>query len=62
MTHIIMLHGKKVRHKILHTVQLHVYIRNSRKGKTILTRGTSLVVQWLRLCTPKAGGLSSIPD
>ena len=23
--------------------------------------GTSLVVQWLRLCTPKAGGLDSIP-
>ena len=23
--------------------------------------GTSLVVQWLRLCTPNAGGLSSIP-
>ena len=23
--------------------------------------GTSLVVKWLRLCTPKAGGLGSIP-
>ena len=23
---------------------------------------TSLVAQWLRLCTPNAGGLSSIPD
>ena len=23
--------------------------------------GTSLVVQWLRLCTPNAGGLGSIP-
>ena len=23
--------------------------------------GTSLVVQWLRLCTPKAGGLGMIP-
>ena len=22
---------------------------------------TSLVIQWLRLCTPKAGGLSLIP-
>ena len=27
----------------------------------ILTSGTSLVVQWLRLCTSKAGGLSLIP-
>ena len=34
MTHI-MQHGKKVRHKILHTVQLHVYIRNSRKGAAL---------------------------
>ena len=24
--------------------------------------GASLVVQWLRLCTPNAGGLGSIPD
>ena len=24
-------------------------------------KGTSLVVQWLRLCTPNAGGLGSIP-
>ena len=23
--------------------------------------GTSLVVQWLRLCAPNAGGLGSIP-
>ena len=28
-----------------------------RKGKV----GTSLVVQWLRLCTPTAEGLGSIP-
>ena len=26
-----------------------------------LATGTSLVVQWLRLCTPNAGGLGSIP-
>ena len=25
------------------------------------TGGTSLVVQWLRLCAPNAGGLGSIP-
>ena len=25
-------------------------------------QGTSLVVQWLRLCAPNAGGLGSIPD
>ena len=25
-------------------------------------RGTSLVVEWLRLCAPNAGGLGSIPD
>ena len=25
------------------------------------TAGTSLVVQWLRLCAPKAGGTGSIP-
>ena len=24
--------------------------------------GTPLVVQWLRLCAPNAGGLGSIPD
>jgi len=24
--------------------------------------GTSLVVQWLRLCAPNAGGTGSIPD
>ena len=24
--------------------------------------GTSLVVQWLRFCSPRAGGLGSIPD
>ena len=24
--------------------------------------GTSLVIQWLRLCVPKAGGLGLIPD
>ena len=24
-------------------------------------KGTSLVVQWLGLCTPNAGGLGSIP-
>ena len=27
----------------------------------ISTLGTSLVVQWLRLCTSNAGGLGSIP-
>ena len=25
------------------------------------TLGTSLAVQWLRLCTPNAGGMGSIP-
>ena len=25
------------------------------------TLGTSLVVQWLRLCTPTAGSLGSVP-
>ena len=27
-----------------------------------LFQGTSLVVQWLRFCTSKAGGTGSIPD
>ena len=34
------------------------------KMKTLIkkdTRGTSLVVQWLRLHTPNTGGLGSIP-
>ena len=26
-----------------------------------MSGGTYLVVQWLRLCTPNAGGLGSIP-
>ena len=26
-----------------------------------VSEGTSLVVQWLRLCAPNAGGLGSIP-
>ena len=34
-----------------------VYGRGSRRASL----GTSLVVQWLRLCTPNAGGLGSIP-
>ena len=33
------------------TILVHVYI----------FKGTSLVVQWLRLCSPKAGGPGSIP-
>ena len=30
-------------------------------GKMKVTRGHSLVGQWLRLCAPNAGGLGSIP-
>ena len=29
--------------------------------KKDIEEGTSLVVQWLRLCSPKAGGLGSVP-
>ena len=32
-----------------------------RSGDSIAGRGTSLVVQWLKLCTPNAGGPGSIP-
>ena len=33
-----------------------------KKDKTQITNiGTSLVVQWVRLCAPNAGGLGSIP-
>ena len=32
------------------------------KKKKSLIQGTSLMVQWLRLCAPNAGGLGSIPD
>ena len=34
--------------------------RNGGKSKSP-RNGTSLVVQWLRLCIPNAGGLGSIP-
>ena len=33
---------------------------NSRTAKST-TRGTSLAVQWVRLCAPTAGGIGSIP-
>ena len=29
--------------------------------KNIVNHGTSLVAQWIRLCTPSAGGPGSIP-
>ena len=45
--------SQKVRHDLA-TEQHHLPI------KTIQFR-TSLVVQWLRLCAPNAGGLGSIP-
>ena len=32
-----------------------------RSGDSTAGRGTSLVVQWLKLCTPNAGGPGSIP-
>ena len=31
------------------------------KMKKNIISGTSLVVQWLRLCAPNAGGMGSIP-
>ena len=37
-----------------------LYHWNSITAKST-TRGTSLVVQWLRLCTPTSGGIGSIP-
>ena len=33
--------------------------RNTRKRNN---GGTALVVQWVRLCTPNAGGLGSVPS
>ena len=30
--------------------------------KMSVSPGTSLVIQWLRLCAPKVGGLGSTPD
>ena len=35
-------------------LRLHYFFFNNRLG-------TSLVIQWLRLCTSNAGGMSSIP-
>ena len=44
------------RRKLRHTeIKKHSYLKKKKKG------GTSLVVQWLRLCAPNAGGLGSIP-
>ena len=34
----------------------------TQEAKRVYPRETSLVVQWLRLCTPSAGGLGLIPD
>ena len=34
---------------------------SGKPGLKFSIQGTSLVVQWLRLCTPKAEGLGSIP-
>ena len=31
------------------------------QNPVLRNQGTSLVVQWLRLCAPNAGGLGSIP-
>ena len=38
-----------------------VLIRRGKLNTQRDTRGSSLVVQWLRLCAPNAGGLGSIP-
>ena len=35
--------------------------KNLRKTVVKSKGGTSMVVQWLRLCTPNSGGLGSIP-
>ena len=36
-------------------------IKRQKNVKSRITTGTSLVVQWLRLHAPNAGGLDSIP-
>ena len=38
-----------------------MFIKQSIKKKTKLTLGIALVVQWLRLHAPNAGGMGSIP-
>ena len=40
---------------------LNIINQSSGKYKSKTTEGISLVVQWLRLCAPNAGGLGSIP-
>ena len=40
---------------------LKICLLNNQLKKKQLTLGTSLVVQWLRLHAPNAGGLGSIP-
>ena len=41
--------------------RLQETLRTGQRGVLICTRGTSLVVQWLRLHAPSAGGRGSIP-
>ena len=41
---------------------LNIYFKNVKLAEHQKSEtGTSLVVQWLRLCAPNAGGLGSVP-
>ena len=51
-THILFIHASG--HGHLSCFHLFTIVNNA-------STGTSLVVQWLRLCTPNAGGPGSIP-
>jgi len=46
-------------HVVVERLTVIIWIRES-AVKTRASRGTSLVVQWLRLCAPNAGGTGSV--
>ena len=52
---------KKVKEKKEHTIHKSVNWYNFRMQIKNLKVGTSLVVQWIILCTPNAGGPGLIP-
>ena len=51
----------QLRRLIMHSCMEINTKRMSKKSRTDLPLGTSLVIQWLRLWAPSAGGLSFIP-
>ena len=54
---------KKLQNNDIIITQVYPFICPEKNSEAIFknTYGTSLVVQWLRLCAPNAGGPGSIP-